>query len=277
MVQIFWESSVGANLTVADSKRAFHQAFPYVIAPLYRRLVDELLVELHLLSRQKGFARDALFATGLTQVFDSFAKGYRPESLQEPLFVALCASAGFDAAEFRRQREAAVQMVGKHSLEEVRGWLSAQGEGAPEPIAGVLEQVKRPDFHYSRLFAVGLLSLLQKAQGASSLEPQALRESAHEISATMGLLKERVDKDLSLYAGNLEKMAQAVELMEETVAAERRRRQRQAEELAARQEVSAKAATETPTETHPLSGEEAASEAAETSPSSESAAPSASR
>ena len=32
--------SVGASLTVADSKRAFHQAFPYVIAPLYLRLVD---------------------------------------------------------------------------------------------------------------------------------------------------------------------------------------------------------------------------------------------
>jgi hypothetical protein len=43
----------------------------------------------------------------------------------------------------------------------------------------------------------------------------------------MGLLRDRVDKDLSLYAGTLEKMAQAVELMEETVAAERRRRERQ--------------------------------------------------
>lgn len=43
----------------------------------------------------------------------------------------------------------------------------------------------------------------------------------------MGLLRERLDKDLNLYASNLEKMAQAVELMEETVAAERRRRERQ--------------------------------------------------
>jgi hypothetical protein len=45
----------------------------------------------------------------------------------------------------------------------------------------------------------------------------------------MGLLKDRLDKDLSLYAGNLEKMSQAVELMEETLAAERRRRERQGE------------------------------------------------
>jgi len=45
----------------------------------------------------------------------------------------------------------------------------------------------------------------------------------------MGLIKDRVDKDLSLYAGNIEKMSQAVELMEETLAAERRRRERAAE------------------------------------------------
>jgi hypothetical protein len=45
----------------------------------------------------------------------------------------------------------------------------------------------------------------------------------------MGLMKDRLDKDLSLYAGNLEKMAQAVELMEETLATEKRRRERKDE------------------------------------------------
>ena len=230
---------MGASLTVADSKRAFHRAFPYVIGPLYRRLVDELLVELHLLSHQKGFAGDPLFAVGLTQVFDSFARGYRPEGQQELLFVALCESTGFDAAQIRRERDGAIQSVGNHSLEEVRHWLEAQGEGAPEPIASVLATVKRPDFHYSRLFAVGLLSLLQQAHGAESLDPRALQEAAHETGASLGLIKERVDKDLSLYVSNLEKMAQAVELMEETIAAERRRRQRQKEEAEARSQAPA--------------------------------------
>jgi hypothetical protein len=60
------------------------------------------------------------------------------------------------------------------------------------------------------------------------MEPEALRQAAHEVGEAMGLLKDRLDKDLKLYAGNLEKMAQAVEMMEETVAAERRRRERQA-------------------------------------------------
>ena len=220
---------MGASLTVADSKRAFHTAFPHVIAPLYRRLVDELLVELHLLSHQRGFQADGLFAVGLTQVFDSFSNGYRPEQQREPLFAALCSATGFDGAQLRSRAAEAVTQVGHHSLEEVKGWLSNQGSGAPAPIAGLLKGVQRPDFHYSRLVAVGLLSLLQRAQGAEALEPQALRSAAREIGEAMGLIKDRVDKDLSLYATNIEKMSQAVELMEETVAAERRRRERAAE------------------------------------------------
>jgi len=79
---------------------------------------------------------------------------------------------------------------------------------------------------------VGLLTLLQQAAGADALEPSALRQSAHEIGEAMGLLKSRLDKDLSLYASNVEKLAQAVELMEETVAADRRRRERQQEAAA---------------------------------------------
>ena len=220
---------MGASLTVADSKRAFHTAFPHVIAPLYRRLVDELLVELHLLSHQQGFQADGLFAVGLTQVFDSFSKGYKPDQQREPLFTALCSATGFDAVQLRSRASEAVNQVGRHSLEEVKGWLSNQGAGAPAPIAGLLQGVQRPDFHYSRLVAVGLLSLLQRAQGAEALEPQALRSAAHDIGDAMGLIKDRVDKDLSLYASNIEKMSQAVELMEETVAAERRRRERAVE------------------------------------------------
>ena len=233
-------------LTVADSKRAFHSAFPHVISPLYRRVVDELLVELHLLSRQQGFHPDPLFACGLVQVFDGFSAGYRPEQQREPLFSALCASSGFDAAELRRRSSEALAAMGHHSVEEVSGWIERQGEGAPVLLAEALASIRRPDFHYSRLMAVGLLSLLEKAQGADAMEPQALRQAAHDIGASMGLLRERVDKDLSLYASNLERMAQAVELVQETVAAERRRQERQAAETTASEAAVSEAPAEPP-------------------------------
>ena len=218
---------MSAALTVSDSKRAFHSAFPHVIPPLYRRLVDELLVELHLLSRQRGFQSDPLFAAGLIQVFDSFARGYRPDGQRDELLAALCSASGFDAAGLRRQRDAAVAAIGQHSVSEVEQWIQEQGRGAPEPLGTALANIRRPDFHYSRLMAVGLLSLLEQAQGADGMDPANLRRYAHDLGEAMGLLRDRLDKDLSLYAGNLEKMAQAVELMEETVAAERRKRERQ--------------------------------------------------
>jgi photosystem II biogenesis protein Psp29 len=222
---------VGSALTVSDSKRAFHAAFPHVISPLYRRMVDELLVELHLLNRQKGFRSEPLFAVGLVQVFDGFARGYRPDHQREALFRALCASTGFDAAELRAQRDGAVASMGEVGVDRVKGWIETQGEGAPEPLATALAEIRRPDFHYSRLMAVGLLSLLEQARGADAMDPQELRRSAHELGEAMGLMKDRLDKDLNLYATNLEKMAQAVELMEETVAADRRRRERRDERV----------------------------------------------
>ncbi|MDP4808275.1 MAG: photosystem II biogenesis protein Psp29 [Cyanobium sp. MAG_160] len=228
---------MSAALTVADSKREFHRAFPHVIAPLYRRMVDELLVELHLLSRQTGFRSDALFACGLIQVFDSFAKGYRPDAQRLPLLQALCSASGFDADQLRHQRDSAMAAMGSHSVEQVKQWIEQEGSGAPDPLAAALAGIRRTDFHYSRLMAVGLLSLLEQAQGADALDAPALRSYAHDLGGAMGLLRERLDKDLSLYATNLEKMAQAVELMAETVASERRKRERQQQE-----------ATEAPTE-----------------------------
>lgn len=217
---------MSAAPTVADSKRAFHRSFPYVIAPLHRRLVDELLVELHLLSHQQGFEANSLFAVGLIQVFDAFARGYRPPEHRDALLAALCSANGFDASALRQQAEAAREAMGHHSVEAVQHWIAAAGEGAPEPLASSLASIRRPGFHYSRLMAVGLLSLLEQAQGAEALDPSALRASAHDLGVAMGLMRERVDKDIALYASNLEKMAQAVELMEETVAADRRRRER---------------------------------------------------
>jgi photosystem II biogenesis protein Psp29 len=196
-------------------------------------MVDELLVELHLLSHQRGFQADPLFAVGVVQVFQAFAKGYRPEEHREPLFEALCKATGFDPAELRGLSDTALSAMGDQQVETVKGWISIGGNGAPEPLSHALHQIRRSDFHYSRLMAVGLLTLLEKAQGAKDLDAPTLRSYAHDLGEAMGLMKDRLDKDLSLYAGNLEKMSQAVELMEETLAAERRRRERQVQDEAA--------------------------------------------
>jgi septal ring factor EnvC (AmiA/AmiB activator) len=71
----------------------------------------------------------------------------------------------------------------------------------------------------------------------------------------MGLLRDRLDKDINLYATNLEKLAQAVELMEETVAADRRKREKaQAEKLASSSENTPPSETTPPSENVPTEG-----------------------
>ena len=213
--------------TIADSKRAFHTAFPYVIPSLYRRTADELLVELHLLSHQQHFKSDALFAVGLRQVFTAFTQGYKPESHLDELYGAICTCNGFDPEALKQLAEGSTSAVSGHTVGEVREWLSNRGAGAPEPLASSISSVGGESFHYSRLMAVGLLSLLSSAQGGEPSDPVELKTLAHDIGEQLGLSKPRLEKDISLYTSNLEKMAQAVELIEETLAAERRKRDRQ--------------------------------------------------
>jgi len=219
--------------TISDSKKAFHTAFPYVIPSLYRRTADELLVELHLLSHQSNFQVNALFAVGLRQVFHAFTKGYRPEEQIEPMFAALCSCNGFNAEELKTLAKGSTQAVQGHSVEDVQAWLTAKGDKAPEPLATGLAALGGESFHYSRLMAVGLFSLLSAAQGSESEDPEALSETAHALGEQIGLSRPRLEKDLTLYRSNLAKMAQAVELMEETLAAERRKRERQQAEKVA--------------------------------------------
>ncbi|MBL6798088.1 MAG: photosystem II biogenesis protein Psp29 [Synechococcus sp. BS307-5m-G39] len=216
--------------TIADSKRAFHAAFPYVIPSLYRRTADELLVELHLLSHQTQFKSNALFAVGLRQVFTAFTKGYRPADHLPELFDALCSCNGFNAQQLNSVAEGSEKAVAGHSMEEVQTWVQAKGDGAPEPLASGLADLAGEQFHYSRLMAVGLFSLLSSAQGVESQDPEELCKTTHSIGEQIGLSRPRLEKDLNLYRSNLEKMAQAVELMEETLASERRKRERQASE-----------------------------------------------
>ena len=87
------------KLTVSDSKKLFHEKFPYVIPGLYKRIVDEMLVELNLLNHQNDFTQDYLFCVGLTETFKELMKGYKPEKHLDLLFESLCSSTNFEAKE----------------------------------------------------------------------------------------------------------------------------------------------------------------------------------
>ena len=214
------DHDLGDRQTIADSKRDFHQQFPYVIAPLYRRLADELLVELHLLSHQKQFKSNALFAVGLDTVFQAFTQGYRPEDHPPLLFKALCDSNGFEADQLRQEAATTLEQAGNQSDTALGDWV---------------KQFQRPDdAHYSRLMAIGLFSILNASKGPADAAPtdDELKTRASELSESLGLIPSRVEKDISLFLASRERMEQAVELMEETLASERKKREQRLAESA---------------------------------------------
>ena len=80
----------------------FHERFPYVIPGLYKKIVDEMLVELNLLYHQNEFSQDFLFCIGLTETFKELMKGYKPEKHLNLLFESICGSTNFEAQEIEK-------------------------------------------------------------------------------------------------------------------------------------------------------------------------------
>ena len=72
---------MAASQTIADSKRAFHQAFSHVIAPLYRRLADENLSYRDVLQdAQLSLARDLLTDSDCSIAEVAFLTGFSEQS-----------------------------------------------------------------------------------------------------------------------------------------------------------------------------------------------------
>ena len=212
------------RLTIADSKRAFHKAFPFVIPPIYRRVTDELLVELHLLSHQKCFKVNPIFALGLTEVFDSFTRGYRPTEHLQELFDALCRSNGFDPMAIRNQSKKAEETFKSKSIIEIEKWLNNKKEGKQESSEKELEELLNSGKYYTRLIAIGHTSLISKIQEDSKNEEKT-KEIVKEISSSLGYSSSRVERDISQYSHNLEKVTQALELIKESIERERKKKE----------------------------------------------------
>lgn len=218
-------------MTIADSKRAFHKAFPHVIPPIYRRITDELLVELHLLSHQKGFKPDLIFSIGLINVFDTFTSGYRPEEHLNSLFGALCRSNGLNPVLLREQSKNTLEAIKNSSVNEIESWLKNNGSGAPEELGLQVEVLSQGNSHYSRLMTIGLLTLLQESNKEIDKQGESINNVIKETSELFGFSISRVERDLDQYRSNLEKMSQAIELIKEGTDHDRRKKKANLESM----------------------------------------------
>ncbi len=191
--------------TIADSKRDFHRSFPYVIPPLYRGVVDELIVELHLLSHQKGFHQNIFFYVGLREVFNTFTVGYRPQEHVNKLFESICKSNGFDASKINNEYKKIIGSINGKSKEELANIMRNEQ-------AGVISKCE----YFSRLMSIGIVGLINSLN-KPKLSPDELITESLKISDAIGFPQQKVEKDIKLYNSTIEKLSQAIELINESM------------------------------------------------------------
>jgi len=188
------------KLTVSDSKKLFHEQFPYVIPGLYKKIVDEILVELNLLSHQNEFTQDYIFCFGLTETFKELMNGYKPEEHLDLLFESLCSSTNFDAKVIRE--------ISKNTQEEFK-------DKSSKALLELLVKKNNTTLYPSRILNLGIYILISKSQDFKDVNESKSNKIITDTFEKLNLSINKAEKDIGIYKSSISKMQQAKELIEE--------------------------------------------------------------
>jgi photosystem II biogenesis protein Psp29 len=217
--------------TVSDTKRAFYNLHTRPINSIYRRVVEELLVEVHLLTVNVDFRYDPIYALGVVTSLNRFMQGYRPESDVQSIFNGICRAIDNDPQRYRQDAERLEAVAKQLSPDDLVKWVK-QELSLPE-FADLQEQIRaiahNSRFKYSRLFGIGLFTLLEGADPDLVQDEAKRTEKLTELCKALNLPEDKLQKDLDLYRSNLEKMAQARIVMEDLLQAEKKKREERAQ------------------------------------------------
>jgi len=213
--------------TVSDTKRTFYSLHTRPINTIYRRVVEELMVEMHLLSVNVDFSYNPIYALGVVTTFDRFMQGYQPERDKESIFQALCQAVEQDPQRYRQDAERLEALAKSLPANDLIAGLSQNHQLNQDPdLQGHLQAIaSNTKFKYSRLFAIGIFSLLEQSDPGLVKDEKQRTEALKTIAAGLHLSEEKLNKDLELYLSNLEKMAQALIVMADMISADRKKRE----------------------------------------------------
>ncbi|MBD2244690.1 photosystem II biogenesis protein Psp29 [Nostoc sp. FACHB-888] len=213
--------------TVSDTKRTFYNLHTRPINTIYRRVVEELMVEMHLLSVNIDFSYNPIYALGVVTTFDRFMQGYEPERDQESIFNALCRGIEQDPQHYRQDAERLQAVAKGLPVKDLIAWLGQTTylDRDADLQAQLQAIANNPNFKYNRLFAIGVFSLLEQSDPELVKDEKQLTEALKVIAAGLHLSDDKLNKDLELYRSNLEKMAQALVVMADMLSADRKKRE----------------------------------------------------
>ncbi|WP_341524624.1 photosystem II biogenesis protein Psp29 [Nostoc sp. UHCC 0302] len=213
--------------TVSDTKRTFYTLHTRPINTIYRRVVEELMVEMHLLSVNVDFSYSPIYALGVVTTFDRFMQGYLPERDLESLFNALCQAVEQEPQRYRQDAERLQVLAESLPINDLIAWLSQTTHlDRDADLQGHLQAIaNNPNFKYNRLFAIGLFSLLELSSPEVVKDEKQRTEALKAIASGLHLSEDKLNKDLELYRSNLDKMAQALVVMTDMLSADRKKRE----------------------------------------------------
>ncbi|KAG6551654.1 hypothetical protein Mapa_006740 [Marchantia paleacea] len=199
--------------TVADTKRAFLDAYRRPIPSIYSNVIQELLVQQHLMRYNTTYKYDAVFALGFVTVYDQLMDGYPSTEDRDAIFKAYISALKEDPEKYRSD----AMKLEAWAKEQNSVSIVSFGDGE---VGAILKDIaeragSKDKFHYSRFFAIGLFRLLEVAKAS---DPSILEQ----LSKALNVNKLSIDRDLDVYRNLLSKLAQAKELLKEYI--DRRRR-----------------------------------------------------
>ncbi|MED6162488.1 Protein THYLAKOID FORMATION 1, chloroplastic [Stylosanthes scabra] len=214
-------SSVTDAPTVAETKLNFLKAYKRPIPSIYNTVLQELIVQQHLMRYKTSYRYDPVFALGFVTVYDQLMEGYPSDEDRDAIFKAYVNALNEDPEQYRKDAQKMEEWARAQNLTSLVEFSSKDGE-----IEGVLkdiaERAGKGDFSYSRFFAVGLFRLLELT---NATEPTILEK----LCAALNINKKSVDRDLDVYRNLLSKLVQAKELLKEYVDREKKKREERAE------------------------------------------------
>jgi photosystem II biogenesis protein Psp29 len=225
---------VNNQSTVSDTKRNFYSQHTRPINSIYRRVVEELMVEMHLLSTNIDFEYNPVYALGVVSSFDRFMASYRPETDKQSIFVALCQSMGGNAQQYRTDATGVEEFAKSMQGQDIVTWLAhPTNEGMGAQLASTLGSIaSNPKFKYSRLFGIGLFTILEQAAPDLLKDEKKRQAAVVQIGEAMHLPTDKIQKDLDSYRSNLDKLVQMEAVMGDLAEAERKKREKRAQEKA---------------------------------------------
>ncbi|XP_028808483.1 protein THYLAKOID FORMATION1, chloroplastic [Neltuma alba] len=217
--------------TVSETKYNFLKAYKRPIPSIYNTVLQELIVQQHLMRYKRSYRYDPVFALGFVTVYDQLMDGYPSDEDRDAIFQAYIRALKEEPEQYRIDAQKLEEWARAQNPTSLVEFSSREGE-----VEGILKDIAeraggKGDFSYSRFFAVGLFRLLELA---NATEPAIL----DKLCAALNINKRSVDRDLDVYRNLLSKLVQAKELLREYVDREKKKREERTESQKANEAVS---------------------------------------